>query len=138
MTDLLAGALIAGGATLIAAIAGWGGQVIAGRTQRSQWLVQTRQAAYFEFYNSWESAFNLVKADASGDDIDNAFDSMFVAARGIDLLGAVRTRNAAWIAVQRLQDFRAGDCSAVDLRSQINSSLNVFKRDIGVTPSNHL
>lgn len=138
MPDLLVGALIAGGATLIAAIAGWGSQVIAGRTQRSQWLVQTRQAAYFEFYNAWESAFNLIKADAIGDEIDSAFDSMYVAARGIDLLGAARTRDAAWVAVKRLQDFRAGNCSASDLQSEINSSLNVFKRDIGVMPSIHL
>jgi hypothetical protein len=137
MPDILVGALIAAVATLIAAIAGWVSQLIAGRTLRTQWLAEKRHLAYFEFYNSWESAKNLITKEATDQLIDEAFDAIYVCARGIDLLGGASTRSAAWSSVERLNDFRRGDCSLTNLRIEINACLNVLKRDLGISQSIH-
>jgi hypothetical protein len=138
MSDVVQGAIIALVGVLIAAIAGWVSQLIVRHAQRAQWLIEKRYLAYSNFYNSWEEAKGWIENGSADSSVDAAFHEMCVCARSIDLLGAAPARSAAWSAVQTLNEFRDGHCSAHALQIEINACLNVLKIDLGIEVSVHL
>lgn len=131
MIEVLVGALIALVGSLMS-------QLIVRSNTRSQWLLEKRQSAYFDFFDAWEDAKKMIVAGSEDSDIDNAFQTIYRSARAIDLLCVASTRSAAWSAVEKLQTYRSGQNSDEYLTNEINDCLNAFKLDLGVPPSQHI